>query len=277
MNHDLPDSDPSIHYNDSDYPSADHGRYPENLDATTEAQGVAHDVDRYLELAESISGPILEVGCGTGRVCIPLARAGKEVHGVDVSSGMLSLLREKLTREPAELAQRLTIEQADATRMSLSRRDFELAIMAFNTLQCIPDFDAQQAVLTRIGEHLRPRGTLVIDLIHPFRISFPGEPAPKLFFTRRNEWTGRRYWRFAMVGPMDVDQRQRLHGWYDELREDGTIARREYSITWRPIFRYEMQLMLEKAGFELECVEGGHRGEPFTATSAKMFVRAVRS
>ena len=94
MNHGLPDTDPSIHYNDSDYPSPDHGCYPENLDATTELQGVAHDVDRYLEIAAGIEGPILEVGCGTGRVCIPLARAGHEVHGVDISSGMLSLLRD---------------------------------------------------------------------------------------------------------------------------------------------------------------------------------------
>ena len=59
MNHDLPDSDPSVHYNDSDYPSADHGRYPENFDAITEAQGVAHDVDRYLELAGGTDGAIL--------------------------------------------------------------------------------------------------------------------------------------------------------------------------------------------------------------------------
>lgn len=75
MNSALPDTDASILYNDSDYPSRDHARFPENCDAVTELQGVAHDVDRYLELAGALDGPILEVGCGSGRVAIPLGTA----------------------------------------------------------------------------------------------------------------------------------------------------------------------------------------------------------
>ncbi|MCP3918081.1 MAG: class I SAM-dependent methyltransferase [bacterium] len=121
MNANLPDADASILYYDSDYPSADHGLYSENLDPTTEQQGVAGDVDRYLELASKLDGSILEVGCGSGRVAIPLARAGHKTHGVDVSSGMLESLRAKL---PSAVADRLTFERADATTMELEERDF---------------------------------------------------------------------------------------------------------------------------------------------------------
>lgn len=73
---------------------------------------------------------------------------------------------------------------------------------------------------------------------------------------------------------MDAEQRQKLFGWYDELREDGAVERKPYAITWRPLFRYEATLMLEKAGFEIEKIEGGHRGETFTRESPKMFVWA---
>jgi SAM-dependent methyltransferase len=276
VNSSLPDTDPSILYNDSDYPSRDHARFYENCDAITESQGVAHDVDRYLELAKKINGPILEVGCGSGRVAIPLARAGHDVHAVDVSEGMLERLRTKLASEPEELGRCITIERADAREMELSRRGFALALMPFNTLSCIPDFDGQRAVLRRIAAHLRAEGELIVDLINPFRLSPSGDPVPKPFFTRRNEWTGRRYTRFAMLGPMDEHQRQELHGWYDEVTQDDLIERRYYSITWRPLYRFEIQLMLEEAGFTLETVEGGHHGEPFTSRSPKMFVRARR-
>jgi 2-polyprenyl-3-methyl-5-hydroxy-6-metoxy-1,4-benzoquinol methylase len=85
MNHDLPDSYQSINYHDSDCPSTENGRYLDNLDVTADAQGVAYRVGRYLELAASIVGPILEVGCCTGRICTPFAHAAHEVHGVDVS------------------------------------------------------------------------------------------------------------------------------------------------------------------------------------------------
>ncbi|MEA2600169.1 MAG: hypothetical protein QOF89_1161 [Acidobacteriota bacterium] len=72
---------------------------------------------------------------------------------------------------------------------------------------------------------------------------------------------------------MQTDQVQELFGWYDEIGADGLVRRAPYSARWRPIFRYELELMLERAGLE---VEGGHRHEPFTAWSQKMFVVARR-
>ncbi len=274
MNSTLPDTDASILYNDSDYPSGDHARFPENFDAVTELQGIAFDVDRYLEIAKGLDGSILEVGCGSGRIAIPLARAGHEVCAVDVSGGMLDRFRTKLQREPEDLRQRIRIEQADARMLSLAVRNFRLALLPFNTLSCIPEFEGQRAVLRSIAEHLGEEGRLVIDLINPFSINAAGDPVPKPFFTRRNEWTGQTYTRFAMMGPMDEHQRQELRGWYDEVGEGNVVARRYYSIVWRPIYRFEMELMLETAGLQLETVEGGHRGEPYDPHSSKMFVFA---
>jgi hypothetical protein len=75
---------------------------------------------------------------------------------------------------------------------------------------------------------------------------------------------------------MGPDQRQRLYGWYDELDEQGRVLRTPYSMYWRPIFRSELELMLEACGLEVAGVEGGHRSEAFAARSPRMFVVARR-
>jgi len=79
-----------------------------------------------------------------------------------------------------------------------------------------------------------------------------------------------------MLGPLDDRQVQKLHGWYDQLDADGNLRRRHYATFWRPIFRYELELLLALTGFEVLRVEGGHRHEPFAATSPRMFVVARR-
>ena len=89
MNAGIGPNDPTIYYYDSDYPSPFDTLFPENFDETTEFQGIAFDLERYQELVTEQGGPVLELGCGTGRVAIPLARKGFEVTGVDVSQAML--------------------------------------------------------------------------------------------------------------------------------------------------------------------------------------------
>ena len=83
--------------------------------------------------------------------------------------------------------------------------------------------------------------------------------------------------RFAMRGPLDCARIQELHGWYDEVRADGTVHRRHYSLHWRPIFRHELELMLIEAGFRIDSVEGGHRKEPYAAGCPHLFVQARKT
>ena len=61
------------------------------------------DVDFYIELAQQSGGPVLEVGCGTGRILLPVARSGVTITGLDLSTGMLEICRRKLAQEPAEV------------------------------------------------------------------------------------------------------------------------------------------------------------------------------
>ena len=219
---------------------------------------------------------MLELCCGTGRVAIQVARAGFEITAVDISDGMLSQFKKKLDREPAAVAGRVKIVNQDATQLSLEEKGFALSICPFNSLMCIPDVKAQQLVLQKTAQHLGPGARLMLDLVNPFVLNLKGDPFPRPFFTRRNVHSGNKYTRFAAMSSICVDQTQELHGWYDEILEDGLVKRQTYAIKWRVLFPNEVEMMLEKAGFIVERFEGDHEGGQFTTASPKMNVIAKK-
>lgn len=274
MNADADSSNSSIYYYDGDYPSPELSLYPENFDEVTKFQGLAFDLPRYKQIAAEEGGPVLELCCGTGRVSIPLAREGFEVTGVDISGGMLERFAINLEREEKAVAARIKTIRQDITELALEEKDFRLSIMAFNSLLCIPDFRLQWEALRAACLHLRKEGLLVIDIVNPLNLKLQGDPVPRPFFTRRNPHNGNTYTRFAMMDAFDENHRQRLYGWYDEIDAQGRVKRQHYSVYWRPIFRFEIELMLKEAGFEIVSIEGGHLGEPYTAQSPRMFIRA---
>ena len=267
---------PSIKYYDGDYPSKEFSLFPENFDDIVHYQGLAHDVEKYLELANYYGKNILELCCGTGRVALPLAAAGNQVTAIDFSPELLRQFEIKLNKMGEAISQNISIVEADITRFSLETKSYDLAICAFNSLLCITDFNLQQQALYKAAEHLRKNGLLVLDLMNPFILNFAGDIMPRPFFTRKNPVNGNLYTRFAAMGPMQADQTQKLFGWYDEITTDGILRRTPYEMYWRPVFRYEIELMLEKASFKIIHIYGGHQNEPFTSTSRKMFIEAIK-
>lgn len=274
MNAGSPEDHVTLEYYDSDYPSSHFGRFQENFDEITEQQGIARDVERYREIARETGGPVLELGCGTGRVSIPLARDGLDVTGVDAFSSQLERLQGHLADESPGVRRRVVMRKADFTRLDLPRVSFKLVICAFNTLLAVPDLEGQIDAFRCMRRHIAADGLLAVDVINPLQLSTEGSTKPRAFYTRRNVTTGRVYTRMAMFGPLDENQRQRLHGWYDEIDDEGIVRRRHYSMHWRPIFRFELELMMRIAGFRVRTVEGGHHKEPFTARSPHIFVVA---
>ena len=101
-------------------------------------------------------GPVLELGIGTGRLALPLAAQGLEVHGVDASAEMLEQLRAK----PGGAA--LPAVQGDFTSVRLPTR-FSLVVLAFNTIVAVPDQEAQIEVFRTAAEHLLPGGAFVVE------------------------------------------------------------------------------------------------------------------
>ena len=277
MNKDVPDTDASILYYDGDYPSLEIGDARAEDAATLARIGILGDVAFYREQAAATGGPVLEIGCGTGRLTIPLARAGHEVWAVDISAAMLDQLRAKLALEPPEVQARVHVVQQDATALDLPVRDFRLAAIPFNVLMLIPDFTAERRTLASAAAHLAPDGRLALDVMNPLTLSLDAEKKPSPSEPRRNPRTGNRYVKNSLASRLDEQQRQRLYGWYDELLPDGKIEVSEFSFTWRMIFRFELELMLDSAGFAIESLTGDFAASPWTVDSRRMVVTARRN
>jgi len=98
--------------------------FVEAYDAFYSSSGpqIAGDVAFYEGIAREVGGPILELACGTGRIALPLAKAGLHVTSVDRSEAMLTIARRKLASLPASVQERLTLVNQDMSALNLGRR-----------------------------------------------------------------------------------------------------------------------------------------------------------
>lgn len=282
MNPQVPDSDGSYLYYDSDYPRPEELATDPSLHAAALRQGILHDVPHYVGLAKELadlSGQVpklLELACGTGRLSIPLAREGLSVTGLDASATMLAGLARRLERESPEVAARVMAGQGDLLQLDMPVKDHDMVIMGFNILMLLADFEAQLAALEKARDHLAPGGILALDVVNPLVMPLGATQAPEVSYSRVNRRTGNLYTKFALVGTLDDRQVQRNYGWYDEVVPGGAVRRTHYHFDWRPIFRFELELMLRQTGFNLIRVDGDFQGSPFDAGSPKIVVVARR-
>ena len=124
------------------------------------------DVEFYLDCARRFRGPVLELGAGSGRVAIALARAGFDVVGVDAMPGMLAAGRARLAEDPPEVTARVRWVRGDLRSVRLRRR-FPLVIAPFNTFMHLYQRRDLERALATARAHLRPRGRLVFDVMMP--------------------------------------------------------------------------------------------------------------
>ena len=135
-------------------------------DAAYSAKQDLVDLPFYLELAGQSPGPILEIACGTGRVLLPIARKGIEVHGVDNSLPMLTILQANLADEPHEVRQRVTLHEGDMRDFRLGAQ-YPLVMIPFRPMQHMHTVQDQVSALRSAGLHLTDAGNLVFDVFYP--------------------------------------------------------------------------------------------------------------
>jgi SAM-dependent methyltransferase len=124
------------------------------------------DAPFYVDLAKESGGPVLEIGCGTGRVLLPTAREGVEIHGVDNSAPMLAALREKIAREESTVRERITLHASDMRNFRLNRT-FPLVTIPFRPLQHMFTVADQVAALKSAAAHVADGGMLAFDVFYP--------------------------------------------------------------------------------------------------------------
>ena len=216
-----------------------------------------YDVPFWLALAEREGGPVVEWGAGTGRIAIPLARAGSDVTAVELSENMIEVGRKK--GAPLEWA------RGDMRTVKLGRR-YRLAVCAFNSFLCLPSVDDALAFLHNAREHLQPGGLLGIEVsaFSPEELyDPPGGPQLRHDFTR--ELPQGDLDRFSISRYDAASQLLTMRLFYELYEASGELrSRRAHDLTIRVTGRDELGLMLRLAGFEVDAVYGGFEGETFT-------------
>ena len=223
-------------------------------------------------------GPILELGCGTGRVLLPLARAGYEITGLDLSAQVLERCGAKLQSEPPEVGDRVRLLRADMTSFDLGRR-FAAIICPFAGFQQLRTVEQQLACLERCRSHLLPHGRLVLDLPNP-------DPAPAEYARDEPEegeataqlvdWTdGRRIrWWMTVIYYDRSQQCNECEVTYEISEADGASRRLTETIALRYTFRFELEHLLVRAGFRVVALYGDYDRSPFADGSPAMIVVA---
>ena len=239
--------------------------------------GAEGDVKFYVEEAQKAGSPVLELACGTARLLIPVARAGIEITGLDISAAMLSVAREKISREPDEVRERISLYEGDMLDLSLDGK-FNLAFIAYGSFLHVLTPEDQRRVLNGIREHLAEDGKLIINIFDPGWDVIaghmgPGGTSPRFMTSFRNEKTGRDIvvWDSRRYDPGNQTVRQ--HRIFEELDEQGLVISRRYaSIDLRWTYRYEMQYLFELCGFEVEALYSDFKWTPFVPGYQQVWV-----
>jgi SAM-dependent methyltransferase len=232
------------------------------------------DVDFCISLANKHGSPLLELACGTGRVTIPLARAGHTVVGVDISEEMLAIARDKLRREPADLRERVTLQQGDMRRFELGMH-FGLIAIPYSSLFHL-HADADRAVcLSAIHAHLAEGGVAVIDLAPANRMANQEVGVTRVFGEGVNPATGKVTRNLGRKLSIDKQaQCVTVEHTYIEEEPDGSEARYVFVDRYTWATEDQMLCLLLEAGFGDVSVLGGYDGRPFDDTSERMILVA---
>lgn len=235
------------------------------------------DIPMYVQLARQYCGtpgktgakPILEIGCGTGRVFLPLAEAGYTITGIDNTREMLSIAEDRL--RGLAIAPQVTLLEADARELNLSPQ-FGLAVIALNTFLHNLRLEDQLATLRSAQRHLLPYGAIVVDL--PPNDELANQPDDGVYefeATMIDPNTHSRIDKFVASRVYWATQEQELSY---HMVEGERIEVAHFRL--RHIFKHEMTLLLLQAGFQPPTWYGDYDFTPYTEGSPRMICVAAR-
>ena len=214
------------------------------------------DVSFYVNAAKEAGSPVLELGCGTGRVLIPTARAGIDIVGLDASQSMLAICREHLHNEPETVQRRVRLLEGDMRNFELDQ-EFALVTMPFRPFQHLLTVPDQLACLAHVHRHLRDGGVVILDVFNPSLDALANGPLGDEFVEEPEFTTadGRRVIRRHKTVSRDhFNQIGYFELVYYTKHPDGREERLVHSFALRHLFRFEGEHLLARAGFDVEHV-----------------------
>ena len=221
------------------------------------------DVPFWTRIAKGAHGRVLELGCGTGRVSLPLVRAGVPLVGIDRSAAMLSRAAGRAARlrprGQRRRRPRLGLVRGDIRSLPFHHASFGMVLAPYGILQSLLRDRDLAATLTAVSSVLRPGGVFGLEL---------GPDVPQW-----KEYTGRVQMRgraaggalLTLVESVRQDRRRRLTTFDQEyrVRRGGHVTSHPFTITFRTLPVKGMIRRLVRAGFRVRAVLGDYRGRPW--------------
>ena len=230
------------------------------------------DVPFWRNLALNADGHVLELGCGTGRIALPLGRAGIDVTGIDYSAAMLARARARVRR--AKLTDRISLIQGDIRHLPFKRR-FSLVMAPYGILQSLLRERDLAATLADVRRVLRPGGTFGMELV----ADLPSWEEYRKRVSLKGWRRGPGGAHVTLVETVRQDPKKRLTIFDQEFTERMGRRRRvhQFSLTFRTLSVPQVARRLEKAGFAVTALLGDYRGGPWDPRAEVWVILARRT
>lgn len=231
------------------------------------------DIAFYVEEAKAAGGSLLELGCGTGRILLPIARAGRTIVGLDSSRHMLARCRQKVAAEPAAVQERVTLHEGDIHDFDLEAQ-FSLIIAPFRVVQHVTTVDDQLRFLAAVARHLAPGGRFVFDVFNPrFDMLVNADGVERDDTTERRLPDGRTFRRTYRVAKVR---------WVDQVSEaeliyyvDGQRYVQAFDMRW--YLPAELRHLLARAGLRVREMYGDFARGPLVDGAPEQVMVAQRA
>ena len=217
------------------------------------------DVPFWRRIAAAARGPVLELGCGTGRVSLPLARAGVNLVGIDRSAPMLERARRQILRSSRPQVRKcLDLVRGDIRALPFDDGAFPMVLAPYGILQSLIRPRDLTATLASVARVVAPGGTFGIDLV-------PDVPKWREYENRvqlRGRAGGAQ---LTLVESVRQDPKRHLTTFEQKYIERKGAKTREhrFDLTFRTLSVRQMTRQLETAGFRVDAVLGDYRGRPW--------------
>ncbi len=227
------------------------------------------DLPFYMEFASPIKTRVLEIGAGSGRLTLPMARGGVRVVAVDISPSMLSLLTARLKDEPPEVSDWVSVVQADACELELGEI-FELVIVPYYTFNYFLTELDQKGALESIRAHMSDSAYALLDVYVPWKRLDYCSPEPIFRNEAVDPRNGNRIrsWNiFSLNKEIQADYQSKR---FEITAPDGSVTKKEFTIHRRYTLPDQFEKLFTDAGFVIEGFYGGYRREAPEAKSEQM-------
>jgi ubiquinone/menaquinone biosynthesis C-methylase UbiE len=217
------------------------------------------DVGFWQRMARRAEGTVLELGCGTGRVTIPVARTGASIVGVDRSVEMLRYARKRASR--ARLKGTVSLLRGDIRSLPFREpAPFSLVMAPYGILQSLVSDSDLTSTLASVWRILTPGGVFGLDLVSDLPVWKEYRNKVRFRGSRRGGKT-----RITLVESVRQDRSKKLTVFDQEYIEQRGAERKShrFSLVFRTLTVPQVTRRLERAGFRIQAVLGDYNGEPW--------------